>query len=228
MNRDHVGGGIGLLGKMELITQAAFHEAGHAAAIYLRNRYHDLPQISFRIFALGGKQAEHLDNSIRPFSNKAYPAKLEGGLLVENQVLRERDGASSQAVLDYQQACAADVVNLMVGPLAEARHVAQRDGEYINQHLVNYDALKHYGGKSDQEKIEKYLDDFRFPQVKKAEKLKELHSAAFSFIDQTHHWRAISRLANYIVESEKDVIAYEETIAILEAAMGPGNWISGC
>ncbi len=228
MNRDQVVGGVGLWGKMELITQAAFHEAGHAAAIYFRNRYHDLPQISFRIFTLSGKQARSLDNSDRLPSNKAYPAKLEGGLLVENQLLRERDWTTSQTVLVYQQACAADVVNLMAGPLAEARHVAQRDGEYINRHLVNYDALKHYGGKSDQEKIEEYLDDFRLTPAKKAEMLKELHSAAFHFIDQPHHWRAISRLANYIVESEKEIIAYEEATALLEAAMETSCCLGGC
>lgn len=223
MNRDHAVCRVGLLGKVELIKQAAFHEAGHAASIYLRNRYHDLPQISFRIFVPGVKQL----NSLKLLSDKGYPAKLEGGLLVENQALRERGWVSSQTALAYQQACAADVVNLMAGPLAEARHVAQRDGEYINRYLVNYDALKHYCGKSDQEKIDEYLEGFRLAPVIKEEKLMELHAAAFHFIDQAQHWRAISRLANYIVESEKEIIAYEEVAAILEAAMETSYRFSG-
>ena len=151
--------------------------------------------------------------------NMECHAKLEGGLLAENQALSVRPHESSQAILVYQQACEADVVNLLACPLAEAKHVAQRDGEYINQHLVNYDALKNYGGKSDQEKIEKYLDDFSLPPIRKAEKLVELHSASFDFINQAHHWRAISDLANYMLGSKKEIITCEEAVVILEAAM---------
>lgn len=217
MNRDHVVGRAGLLGRMEIITQTAFHEAGHAAAIYLRNRDHNLPQTRFRISVQGVKASKRLNNS-QSFNFHLCHAKLEGGLLAETKALRD-EGVSSLLGLVYQKACAADVVNLMAGPLAEARHVAQRDGEYINQHLVNYDALKNYGGNSDQEKIEKYLDGFRWSSGKKAEKLKELHSAAFHFIHQGHHWRAISRLARYIVDSEREIIAYEDAAAVLEAAM---------
>jgi hypothetical protein len=220
MNRDHLVGGVNVLGRMELITRAAFHEAGHAAAIYLRNRYYNLPQIHFQISLLGVKQAQFLDNSQMWLGSTECHAKLEGGLLLENRVLNERDWESSQTVVVYQQACEADVVNLLAGPLAEAKHVAQRDGECINQHLINYDALKNYGGKSDQDKSEGYLDGFKLSPVKKAEKLKELHSASFDFINQAHHWHAISRLANYILGSEKETIAYEEVVAVLEAAIG--------
>jgi hypothetical protein len=219
MNRDHLEGRVTLLGRIEFITQAAFHEAGHAAAIYLRNRYYNLPQVSFRIFLPCIKQPKLLDNRLMRRGNMERHAKLEGGLLAENQALSVRPYESSQAVLVYQQACEADVVNLLAGPLAEAKHVAQRDGEYINQYLVNYDALKNYGGKSDQEKIEKYLDDFSLPPIRKADMLVELHSASFDFINQADHWRAISDLANYMLGSKKEIIACEEAVAILEAAM---------
>jgi len=219
MNRDHLEESVSLLGRIELITQAAFHEAGHAAAIYLRNRYYNLPKISFRISLPSVKQPKLHDNQLMLLGNMECHAKLEGGLLAENQALSVRPHESSQAILVYQQACEADVVNLLAGPLAEAKHVAQRDGEYINQHLVNYDALKNYGGKSDQEKIEKYLDDFSLPPIRKAEKLVELHSASFDFINQAHHWRAISDLANYMLGSKKEIITCEEAVVILEAAM---------
>jgi hypothetical protein len=219
MNRDHLEERVSILERKELITQAAFHEAGHAAAIYFRNRYYNLPQISFRISLSGVKQLKLLDNRLMLIGNMEFHAKLEGGLLAENQALSVRSDESSQATLVYQQACEVDVVNLMAGPLAEAKQVAQRDGEYINQHLVNYEALKNYGGKSDLEKIEEYLACFGLDPVKQAEKLKELYSVAFHFINQAHHWRAISNLANYMLGSENEIIAYEEASAILEAAI---------
>jgi hypothetical protein len=45
-----------------------------------------------------------------------------------------------------------------VGPLAEANYVAMRDDEPINARLVNLNALHHYGGSSDLETINDYLD----------------------------------------------------------------------
>ena len=228
MNRDHLDAKVGLLAGMEFMTQMAFHEAGHAAAIYFRNRYQKLPQISFRIFLQGLNQTMPQDNRDIPFDNKAFRANLKGGLLVESQVFSARPYASSQVDLIYRQACEADMVNLLAGPLAEAKHVAQRDGEHINQNLVNYDALKNYGGKSDQEKIEGYFAVFGMTPTKRAEKLKELHSASFDFINQAPHWRAISALAHYILGSEKDIIAYEEAVAILEDAMKTHHCFSRC
>lgn len=228
MNRDNLVGRVAVLGGIELIKQAAFHEAGHAAAIYFRNRYQNLPQIHFQISLRGVRQTLLMDKRHLAIGQTAWHAKLEGGLLLENPILDERHWASSQAVLPCQQACEADVVNLMAGPLAEAKHVAQRDGEFFNHHIVNYDALKNYGGKSDQEKIEEYLDSFRLSSDIKAAKLRELHSASFHFINQNQHWRAISRLANYIVESEKEIIACEEATAILEAAMETKYCFSRC
>jgi len=219
MNRDHLEESVSILERKELITQTAFHEAGHAAAIYLRNKYYNFPQIRFRISLPGVKQPKLLDNRLLLLGDMEFHSKLEGGLLVENHALNVKPYESAPAILVYQQACEVDVVNLLAGPLAEAKHIAQRDGEYINQHLVNYEALKNYGGKSDLEKIEEYFDCFGLDPVKKAEKLKELYSVAFHFINHAHHWRAISNLANYMLGSENEIIAYEEASAILEAAI---------
>lgn len=219
MNRDRLEGSVSLLGRIELITQAAFHEAGHAAAIYLRNRCFNLPQVSFQISLTGAKPIKLLDNKMMLVGNMACHAQLEGGLLAENQALSVRPYASSQAILVYQDACEADMVNLLAGPLAEAKHVALRDGECINPHLVDYKALKNYGGTSDLEKIEEYLDGFQLSAAQKAEKLKDLYSASFDFINRADHWRAISDLANYMLMSEKERISYEEAADILESAI---------
>ncbi len=220
MHRDHLLGRAFSFDEMELMRQAAFHEAGHAAAIYLRNRYHRLPRISFRIFLKGFKRPAPWSRRAGLSATQAGYAKLEGGLLVENHELSVNAPVSSHAALAYRQACEADMVNLLAGPLAEAKHVALRDGEYINQHLVDYAALRHYGGKSDLEKIEDYLSNFELPPLKRAETLRELHAASFQFIDHPSHWRAISSLANYMVDSEREVIACDEAIAVLEHAIG--------
>lgn len=218
MNRDRLVGRRGTLNGIEIITQLAFHEAGHAAAIYLRNRYHQLPDVNFYISLSGIKEQNSTKNSLIPLANQILQAKLEDGLLIDSLALGG-NGVSSQVMADYRQACEADVVNLLAGPLAEAKHIAQRDGEHFNHHLVNFEALKNYGGAADQKKAEEYIDGFGLSPLRKAEKLMELHSASFQFINQVRHWRAITRLAHYILSSEKEVIVCEEAIAVLQAAL---------
>lgn len=228
MKRDYLEERTGTVVSVELIKQAAFHEAGHATAIYLRNRQHNLPKISFRISLQGLNRLLLSKNSLKHTDNRLLQAKLEGGLLVDHQTFNKRLHGSSPTILDYRQACEADIVNLLAGPLAEAKYVAQRDGEHFNQYLVDYDALKNYGGKSDQEKIEDYLDGFRMPPMKKAEKIKELHFASFDFINQARHWRAISRLANFIMSSKRDSISCEEAAAQLETALETNPCFHNC
>ncbi|MDD2759176.1 MAG: hypothetical protein PHH11_02660 [Methylomonas sp.] len=215
MNRDYWVGRDGLLGNREQVVRAAFHEAGHAAAICLRNKIHGLPGTHFRISLCGLKQLQFHDGQVM-FADKMCYARLEGGLLLENPVLSEKGALSSQVVLDFGEAWEADVVNLMAGPLAEAKHVAHRDNEHFNRFLVDYDALKNYGGKSDQEKVDEYLAGLGLSPQQKAEKLKALHAIAFDFVEDICHWRAIARLANYILDREKDLITCDEAMAILD------------
>lgn len=218
MNRDRLIGRHGILNGTELITQLAFHEAGHAAAIYIRNRYHSLPPVNFHISLSGVKGQHATKNRPLPLANQVLQAKLENGLLINNPAFSE-GGVSVQAMSAYRQACEGDVINLLAGPLAEAKHIAQRDGEYFNHHLVNFEALKNYGGASDQRKVEEYIESFGLSPLRKAEKLRELHTASYQFINQAHHWCAITRLAEHILGSEKDAIVCEEAVAVLEAAL---------
>lgn len=223
MNRDYLEGRPGTVVSLLLIEQAAYHEAGHAAAIVLRNRQQNLPKTNFRISLQGLSRLMHSENQLKTEHNQLLQTKLEGGLLLENQIIHQRLHDSNPATFAYRQACEADVVNLLAGPLAEAKYVALRDGEYFNQHLVDYQALKNYGGKSDQEKIEAYLDGLGMPAMKRAEKVKELLSASFAFINQEHHWRAIASLADFIVSSKRDNISCEEAAALLETNLCPSN-----
>jgi hypothetical protein len=117
----------------------------------------------------------------------------------------------------YQRAFEADIINLLVGPLAEANYVAMRDDEPINPRLVNLNALHHYGGSSDLETINEYLDCLSANRAQREKKLSELFLAAFNFISDRSNWHAIMALADYILADCKNIIECEEIIAVLDA-----------
>jgi hypothetical protein len=94
------------------------------------------------------------------------------------------------------------MINLLVGPLAEAKHVALRDNECFSKNLINVNALHNYGGKSDLEKVS------------------GLFNKAFQFIDSPDHWKAIERLADYILDNTKNTISCEEAIAMRDEKSG--------
>jgi len=203
----------------ELFVQMAYHEAGHAAAIYLRNKQLNLPQIYFHILLTGFNRPKCETDAAALPSLADCQAKLEGGLLIHSLAMSVNSNATPREAQACQMAYEADIINLLTGPLAEAKHIAQRDGEPINARLMNIEALKNYGGKSDLEKIDEYLEIFCPGQEKKAEKLAALFSAAFSFIDQPDHWRAVTQLAHFICTHEKELIRCEDAIAVLDTSI---------
>ena len=146
--------------------------------------------------------------------------KVDGGRLIHTlpssfeEAVCDFSSAQKQA---YQSAFEADIINLLVGPLAEANYVALRDNEPINPHLVNLDALHNYGGSSDLETINEYLDCFIATSTHREEKLSELFLAAFDFINNRSNWFAIMALADYISADSKKIIDCEEIIAVLDA-----------
>ncbi len=142
-----------------LIRQVVFHEAGHAAAIHLYNRQKRLPPVYFQISI---KQTDYA--TAQYFTNNAvvrnhFAAIVEGGHLIHSlpvtlieSVINGQD--------TFRMAYEADMVNLLVGPLAEAKYVALRDNECFNKNLISVNALHHYGGTSDLEKVYDYLENF--------------------------------------------------------------------
>jgi len=124
---------------------------------------------------------------------------------------------SSAQKLAYQRAFEADIINLLVGPIAEANYVAMRDDEPINPRLLTLNALNHYGGSSDLETINEYLDCLIADRAQREKKLSELFLAAFNFINDRSNWHAIMALADYILEDTKNIIECEEIIAVLDA-----------
>jgi len=195
----------------ELHWRTAFHEAGHVAAIHILNRQKKLPPVFFEI------QVK------RPMENNHdFFAKIIDGNLIHNLPIAIIESMSSLTKAEQhscQRAFEADVVNLLVGPLSEAKYVATRDGEIFNQNLVNLNALRHYGGHSDLEKVHHYLEHFVTSKANQEKKLIELLKQAYQFIESSKNWGCIANLANFILESQQEIITCDEAINILDHSL---------
>jgi hypothetical protein len=208
----------------DLIRQIAFHEAGHATAIYLYNKQKQLPPVHFQITIkpLDRQKDSPLNNCSLSYDH--YAAVVEGGRLIHSLPVALIESAhyfSAGEQDAYQTAFEADMINLLIGPLAEAKHVALRDDEQFNARLVNINALHNYGGTSDLNKVYEYLDIFIAARSRHQEKMAELFDQAFQFINSPIHWRAIERLAGYILNNKENIISCEEAIAVLDESGTP-------
>ncbi|MFZ2313279.1 MAG: hypothetical protein WAV82_11730, partial [Methylobacter sp.] len=116
----------------------------------------------------------------------------------------------------YQHAFEADIINLLAGPLAEARYVALRDNEPINSALVNVNALHYYGGSSDLEIVNEYLECLIDSDELRERKMTELFLAAFNFVSERSNWLAITMLADSILTNEENIIECNDIIDLLE------------
>ncbi|MFZ2171479.1 MAG: hypothetical protein WAW61_17795 [Methylococcaceae bacterium] len=203
----------------------AYHEAGHAAAIYLNNKTRNLPPVYFQIVfeELNGDK----DNNVIIYeaAHDDNIARVEGGRLIQSlpcsiesltHKLIDNNEAMMPLVRDYLTAFETDIINLLVGPLAEAKHVYNRDDELFNHKLVNLGALKNYGGGSDLALVREYLESFSESRQLQDEKLNELFIDAFAFINDCANWKSIMKLANYILKSDKKIISCEEVVSVLE------------
>ncbi|MGR8998762.1 MAG: hypothetical protein ACU88J_06915 [Gammaproteobacteria bacterium] len=220
MNRNYFFNKALNLTHQEVYRKVAIHEAGHAAAIYLGNKQKGLPPVFFQIFITpvnGDFQ------SSRFLSNPAikYIANIDGGRLIHtlpSSIEEAIKGFSSAQIIAYQHAFEADIINLLAGPLAEAKYITQRDGELINPRLIYLNALHYFDGTFDIESINEYLDCFHANSELRQQKITELFLAAFSFVNERSNWRAITALADYIVSEDKSVIECNEIIRVLESA----------
>lgn len=219
MNRTQNLKNITKLAHQEVSRKIAIHEAGHAAAIYLGNQQKGLPPVFFQIFI------KPLSNDIQASEflgkpSEHYIAKVEGGRLIHtlpssfDEATKDFSAAQKHA---YQHAFEADIINLLAGPLAEARYVALRDDEPINPDLVNVNALYYYGGSSDLEIVNEYLDCFIDNDELRQRKMTELFLAAFNFVNERSNWLAITALADSIFTHQENVIECNEIITILES-----------
>ena len=135
---------------------------------------------------------------------------LDHTLIKHNQIM-------APLVTDYLVAFEADIINLLAGPLAEAKHVHKRDDELFNHQLVDLKSLKNYGGDSDIALARDYLECFSACKEIQDQKLAELFALACEFVREPSNWKAITKLANYILESNKNIISCEEVVSVIES-----------
>ncbi|MGR9035147.1 MAG: hypothetical protein ACU83O_00950, partial [Gammaproteobacteria bacterium] len=119
----------------------------------------------------------------------------------------------------YECAFETDIINLLVGPLAEAKYVALRDNEIMNPRLIDLNALNYYGGSSDLKLVYDYLDCLTIDAVRKKKKLAELFMAAYQFINNKAYWSVITSLADHIMATGKNSIDCEEVMAFVDAKL---------
>ncbi|WP_367301493.1 hypothetical protein [Methylobacter tundripaludum] len=149
-----------------------------------------------------------------------YIAKVEGGRLIHtlpsslDEATKDFSAAQKHA---YQHAFEADIINLLVGPLAEARYLALRDNEPINPELVNVNALQYYGGSSDLKVVNEYLECFIDSDELRERKMTELFLAAFNFVSERSNWLAITALADSLLAHQENIIECNEIIDVLES-----------
>ncbi|MFA5017669.1 MAG: hypothetical protein WC504_08995 [Methylobacter sp.] len=219
MNRIHNLKNTSKLAHQEISRKIAIHEAGHAAAIYLGNQQKGLPPVFFQIFI------KPLNNDVQSSESLGKPsdhyiAKVEDGRLIHTlpSSLEEatKDFSATQKHT-YQQVFEADIINLLAGPLAEARYVALRDNEPISPELLTVNALQNYGGSSDLEIANEYLECFIDSDEFREIKMTELFLAAFDFVSKRSNWLAITTLADSILAHQENIIECNEIIDILES-----------
>lgn len=209
MKRRHTSNDFNSVDSIELSRKIAIHEAGHAAAIHFGNKQRQLPPVFFQIVIN--------DCSCKPYEN--CTTKVDGGRLIHTlpssieEAVANFSAAQKQA---YQQAFEADIINLLVGSLAEANYVAQCDNELINPRLVPLHALHNYGGSSDLEIVDEYLQCFIADKELQEKKITELFWMAFEFVSDWAYWYAITALANHILTNDKNIMEYEEVVAVLD------------
>ena len=217
MKRSHLINMPHFVNDAELIRQVAFHEAGHAAAIHIRNKQKQLPPIFFQIY-INHVYQWRKDARNTYENDKVYLTKIEDGRLIHtlpSSVAKALSDFTPAQQYHYQIAFEADIVNLLAGPLSEANYIALRDDEPINSNLVHLDALHFYGGSSDIETINEYMDCLELSLAQRQAKLVSLFLKAFAFIKDPANWRAILALAEYIISSQKNIILYEDVASVL-------------
>lgn len=206
--------------------RVAYHEAGHAAGIHFNNSLRNLPPVFYKI----------IFKDINESSENDQPnciARVKGGRLIQSLPLSYDDSVCQSSACsdkklfhfsdEYRSAFEADIVNLLIGPLAEAKYIAHVDGEPFNHQLVTVEALKNYGGNEDLALVNDYLQSYSTDKDVQSASLNWFFVLAYNFVNDTANWKVISQLANYILASNKNMISCEEVAAVFESSTEIGS-----
>jgi hypothetical protein len=196
----------------------AYHQAGHAAAIYLGNKQKKLPAVHFQIIIRQQENDVQHSDPPMPLQDKCA-AKVEGGRLIQSLPVSYAElaqGFTWPQQEEFRCALEADVINILVGSLAEAKYVAIQDDEVFNANLVNIAALHFYNGKQDIDIISEYMECLLQDKTERNRKLDTLFLAAYNFVNKRTNWLAITALAEFIREKNNGIIQCEEVISLLD------------
>lgn len=210
----------GLTPRPHIGKRTAYHLAGQAAAICLGNQQKQLPEVYFQIIIQPQDGSTQLSRKSR--KRDQYATAIEGGRLIQSlpaSFAEANNCFSWPQQEEYRRAFEADIINLLSGPLAEAKYVACRDDEAFSANLINLEVLQFYGGRPDLAVVMEYMQCLIPYQPEREQKLAELFLAAFSFVNQPANWLAISALAKLILDEPKRIIHCEEVIAALEPCL---------
>lgn len=207
--------------RINIDKATAYHLAGHAVAICLGNKLRQLPDVHFQIVIIQPMQDKRA-SGLSTDNVGGYTALVEGGRLIHHLPLTlatALEGLPSQQQKDeYKCAFEADIINLLVGSLAEAKYIASRDVKAFNANLVNISGLRSNNGRPDSSLIVEYMDCFMFDQ-KDYDRMKELYLDAFSFVNNRSNWFTISSLAAYILDKPTGCIDCEEVVSLIDSRL---------
>jgi hypothetical protein len=204
--------------------RTAFHIAGHATSIYSNIKAKNLPRIFFKIMLKELNNCYEDDLKCYQINNQSVTSSSYGRRLTEmslednNSVpyKKVQPNLTMPSIKAPLMVFEADIVNLLAGPLAEAKYVYDIDNELFSELLIDQNALKNYGGYSDLILVNDYLLSFSDCQEQRDDKLNELFVIAFKFIDQQTNWAAITKLAHSIIKGQQDNIDYEKVVSLFE------------
>jgi hypothetical protein len=205
----------------DAIQRIAFHEAGHAAGIHLYNKEKRLPSVFFQILLKETADMRHPTVKDGLEDSLPFIAEIEGGRLIEAMpldLLESIDYFSITSTDAYQTAFEADIINLLIGAVSEAKHIALRDKGFFDVEDITLSSLHRYGGTSDLEEAYNYLESSIASKQRREEKIAELFHQAVGFIAKPAHWRAIEHLAGYLLTHKENTVSCENAIAVLEGA----------
>lgn len=203
--------------RIDIGWRNAFHQAGHAAAIYLVNKQKLLPAVPFQIVIKPQESVKQHTNRNDGLYSK-YTAKVEGGRRIQHlpaSYIEATQSLSWFQETEFRCALEADIINLLAGPLTEAKYLSLRDDEPFTANLLNLNALQFYGGDPDIELVDDYMNCFILEHTERKQKLDELFFAAFSLVNERLTWLKITGLADFILNQPIGTIPYGELVAIL-------------
>ena len=212
----------------------AYYSAGQAIAITLGNTQKQLPDVYYQLClnpCPRGLPAGPAN------SDKSYVLALEGGRLIHSLPMCLTD--SQAFVYDQDHAmlhCAleADVVNLLSGPLAEAKYTAAIRGETLNEKSLALSTLRFYSQGALTEQVDDYLECLSPLKIQRQHHFLKLLKASFNFINDGPMWSLIKALAEYIQAQPKAILTCEEirfflnSIKRADSATLPANALAVC